>query len=34
MQRKEFLQCSSLLIAGTLIARDKLFDIDNDEIVY
>ena len=34
MQRKEFIQNSSLMIAGTLIARDKLFDIVNDEIFY
>ena len=34
MQRKEFIQSSSLLIAGTLIARDKLFDIVDGEIVY
>src|SRR6185503_2874994 len=34
MQRKEFIQSSSLLIAGTLIAKDKLFDIAGGEIVY
>ena len=34
MKRKEFIQSSSLLIAGTLIARDKLFDIENSEVVY
>ena len=34
MKRKEFIQNSSLLIAGSLIARDKLFDIVDGEIVY
>ena len=34
MKRKEFIQNSSLLIAGSLIAREKLFEIFNGEIVY
>jgi hypothetical protein len=34
MLRKEFIQHSGLLFAGTLVAREKLFDIVDDEIVY
>ena len=34
MKRKEFIQNSSLLIAGSLIAREKLFEIVDGEIVY
>ena len=34
MKRKEFLQNSSLLIAGTMIAKDQLFELRNDEIIY
>src|SRR6188768_1362605 len=34
MKRKDFIQNSSLLIAGSLIARDKLFDIVDGGIVY
>ena len=34
MKRKEFIQNSSLLIAGSLISRDKLFEIVDGEIVY
>lgn len=34
MQRKEFIQNSGLLLAGTLIAKEKLFEIVDDEIVY
>ena len=34
MKRKEFIQSSSLLIAGSLIAREKLFEIVDGEIVY
>jgi hypothetical protein len=34
MERKEFIQNSGLLLAGTFIASEKFFDIVNDEIVY
>src|SRR6187200_1345746 len=34
MKRKEFIQSSSLLIAGSLIAREKLFEIVDGEIAY
>ena len=34
MQRKEFIQSSSVLIAGSLIAREQLFEIINGEKVY
>jgi hypothetical protein len=34
MKRKEFIQNSSLLIAGSLISRDKLFEMIDGEIVY
>jgi len=34
MKRKEFIQNSSLLMAGSLIAREKLFEIVDGEIVY
>ena len=34
MQRKEFIQNSGLLFAGTFIAKEKLFEIVDDEIVY
>ncbi len=34
MKRKEFIQNSSLLIAGSMIAREKLFEIVDGEVVY
>ena len=34
MQRKEFIQNSGLLLAGTFIAKEKLFEIVEDEMVY
>ena len=34
MKRKEFIQNSSLLIAGSLIAREKLFEIVGGEVIY
>ena len=34
MKRKEFIQNSSLLIAGSLISRDKLFEIIDGEMIY
>jgi hypothetical protein len=34
MKRKEFIQNSSILIAGSMIAREKLFEIIDGEIVY
>ena len=34
MKRKDFIQNSGLLIAGTMIAKEKLFDVVNDEIIY
>ena len=34
MKRKEFIQHSSLLIAGSMIAREKLFEIVGGEVVY
>ena len=34
MKRKEFLYNSSMLFAGSMIAKEKLFEIRNDEIIY
>ena len=34
MKRKEFIQNSSLLIAGSLISKEKLFEIVDGDIVY
>ena len=34
MQRKEFIQNSGLLIAGSFIAKEQLFDIVNGETIY
>ena len=34
MKRKEFIQSSSLLIAGSLIAREKLTEIVGGEVIY
>jgi peptidylamidoglycolate lyase len=34
MQRKEFIQSSSVLLAGSLIAREKLFEIVSGEKIY
>ena len=34
MKRKEFIQNSSLLIAGSLISKEKLFDIVDGDLVY
>jgi hypothetical protein len=34
MKRKEFIQHSSVLIAGSLVAKEKLFEIVNGEIIY
>ena len=34
MKRKEFIYNSSLLVAGTMIAREKLAEIVNGEIIY
>jgi peptidylamidoglycolate lyase len=34
MKRKEFIQNSSLLVAGTIMAREQLFDIVNGDVVY
>ena len=34
MKRKDFIQNSSLLIAGSMIAREKLFEIVDGEVVY
>ena len=34
MKRKAFIQNSSLLIAGSLITREKLFEVVDGEVVY
>ena len=34
MKRKEFIQSGSLLIAGSLMAKESLFDVVNGETIY
>ena len=34
MKRKEFIYNGSVLIAGTMIAKEKLAELINDEIIY